>query len=198
MNFLDNKKLIKIGSDDEMLERKTSNFVRNGKVYILGDFDETISRYVIPDLTDMVAEGVNRSDLVIPFYINSYGGEANELDGLMSMINMAKSTGITIVTYNIGVACSCGSLLACVGDKRFMYRGASNLMHLGSIATESKTYEQAKRNSVLTKDFFDNTVRTYVENSKMDEKEVRRVLADDMFWMNAKECKKRGLVDYIV
>lgn len=197
MDFL-GKKLIKIDGDDEPQERKTCNFVRNGKVYILGDFDNTISRYVIPDLTDMVAEGINRSDLIIPFYINSYGGEANELDGLLSMIDMAKSTGITIVTYNIGVACSCGSILACVGDKRFMYRGASNLMHLGSIATESKTYEQAKRNSVLTKDFFDNTVQIYTQNSKMDEKEVRRILADDMFWMNAKECKKRGLIDHII
>lgn len=67
----------------------------------------------------------------IEIYINSYGGYASELLGLLSLIELAKSEGIKIKTYNIGCAYSCGSLLAVVGDERYMYRYADNLPHLG-------------------------------------------------------------------
>ena len=111
-------------------ERKSCNFVKNGKVYILGDFDDSISRYVIPDLADMIAEGAGQKETMIPIYINSWGGEADKLESILSLLSIASRNGIRIVTYNIGVAYSCGSMLAAAGDYRFMSKSARNMMHL--------------------------------------------------------------------
>lgn len=179
-------------------ERKSCNFVKNGKVYILGDFDDSISRYVIPDLADMIAEGAGQKDTMIPIYINSWGGEADKLESILSLLSIANRNGIKIVTYNIGVAYSCGSMLAAAGDYRFMSKSARNMMHLGEIGSLSRTYEQLKRNSRDVKDFFDETVRFYRDHSKMTEKKIREILNDDMYWMGAKECLRLGLCDEII
>ena len=82
-------------------DRKSSNFVRNGRVYILGDFDDTISRYVVPDFNDLISDSVGQKDATIPIYINSFGGEADKLQSLLSLIAMAKSVGIGIMTLTL-------------------------------------------------------------------------------------------------
>ena len=161
-------------------ERKSCNFVKNGKVYILGDFDDSISRYVIPDLADMIAEGAGQKETMIPIYINSWGGEADKLESILSLLSIASRNGIRIVTYNIGVAYSCGSMLAAAGDYRFMSKSARNMMHLGEIGSLSRTYEQLKRNSRDVKDFFDETVRFYRDHSKMTEKKILSALLGDV------------------
>lgn len=184
------------GPDTE--ERKSCNFVKNGKVYILGDFDDSISRYVIPDLADLISDGAVQRDTAIPIYINSMGGEADKLESVLSLLSIAQQNGIKIITYNIGVAYSCASMLAAAGDYRFMSQSARNMMHLGEIGSLSRTYEQLKRNSRDVKDFFDETVRFYRDHSKMTEKKIREILNDDMYWMGAKECLKLGLCDEII
>lgn len=179
-------------------ERKSCNFVKNGKVYILGDFDDSISRYVIPDLADLIAEGAGQKDTMIPIYINSGGGEADKLESILSLLSIANRNGIRIVTYNIGIAYSCASMLAAAGDYRFMSKSARNMMHLGEIGSLTKTYEQLKRNNRDIKDFFDETVRFYKDHSKMTEKKIREIMNDDIYWMGAKECLRLGLCDEIL
>ena len=56
--------------------------------------------------------------------------------GLISVIDIAKSHGIKIVTYNIGVAYSCGSMLSILGDYRIMHKYATNLPHLGQASID--------------------------------------------------------------
>ena len=182
--------------DSEMGDdRKSSNFVKNGKVYILGDFDCTISRYVIPDFVDLVGACSGQRDAIIPMYINSFGGDAHELFGLLSAMDLARIVGVRIYTYNIGVAYSCGSLLAVSGDQRFMSKNARNLMHLGESSRIASTYEQLKRTNKDTMDFFDKIVGIYKERTKMTEAKIRKILEDDLYFMGAKECLRLGLVD---
>lgn len=179
-------------------DRKSANYVRNGRVYILGDFDESIAKFVIPDLNEMISDASGQKDVTIPFYINSCGGEADQLQSLLALINIAKSMDIRIMTFVLGNAYSCGSLLAIVGDVRLMGAGARHMMHMGEIGSSSKTYEQLKRNNKDAKDFFDDTVKMYVDYTKMNEKQVQEILKDDMYWMDAKQCLKLGLCDSIV
>jgi ATP-dependent protease ClpP protease subunit len=179
-------------------DRKSSNFVRNGKVYIMGDFDESISRYVIPDLNELITEAASQKDVTIPIYINSMGGEADKLQSILGLMSVANSLGIKIMTFVLGCAYSCASLLAVSGNVRVMASGARHMMHLGEIGSSSKTYEQLKRNDKDAKDFFNDTVRTYVEHTKMTEKQVKEILKDDMYWMDAKQCLKLGLCDTVV
>lgn len=179
-------------------ERKSTNFVRNGRVYILGDFDDSISKYVVPDMIELVNQINGAKDPVIPIYINSAGGEADKLQSLLSIFAIARQCGVRIATYNIGVAYSCGSLLAVSGDVRFMSAGARNMMHLGSTTTINSTYEQLKRNTKDAREFFDDTVAIYAEHTKLSPKKIREILNDDMYWMNSKECLKAGLCDIVI
>ena len=155
-------------------DRKSTNFVRNGRVYILGDFDESIAKYVVPDLNEMISDASGQKDVTIPFYINSCGGESDQLQSILSLITIAKSMGINIMTFVVGNAYSCGSLLAIHGDVRLMARGARHMMHMGEIGSSSKTYEQLKRNNKDAKDFFDDTVKMYVNCTKMTDKQWAR------------------------
>ena len=64
----------------DMENKKTKNFVTDdGNVYILGDFDSTISTEVIPILMSLIDQMAARKNPEIHIYINSPGGDACEL-----------------------------------------------------------------------------------------------------------------------
>lgn len=189
---------MKIESEAEVTPKLSQNFVRGNQVYILGDFDKTISSNVIPDLVELVNNMKYAKNPEIEFYINSYGGYANELLGILSLIELAKSEGIKIKTYNIGCAYSCGSLLAVVGDERFMYRYADNLPHLGQVIINSQTVEQLQRGAKHAVDWFSTIMEIYSIHTKMPKKTLMKVLKDDNYHMNADECLQHGFCDQII
>lgn len=173
------------------------NFVKNGVVYILGEFDNTISKNVIPEIVKMIEEKKRISESKIDIYINSPGGLVHELIGLLSVLQLAKNAGVTICTYNIGIAHSCGSLLFIFGDVRAMYRNAESLMHLGCAGDFCSTYEQLERSTNRTKWHFDRIVNMYVEHTKMNRRKVEKLLKDDNCYMDADTCLKNGICDEI-
>ena len=179
-------------------EVSKENFVKDGKVYILGPFDRSISQNVIPGMADIIGTVASEKNATMVIYINSFGGYVSELLSVLSMIELAKHVGITVITHVIGCAYSCGSILAIHGDHRLMYRNANHLMHLGSQGAVSETHEQLKRNTKRAKKWFDTIVKMYVDHTKMTEEQVRKILSDDSYYIDAKECKKLGLCDEII
>lgn len=167
-------------------------------MYILGDFDKTISTNVIPELNDLIDTMKFAKEPEIEIYINSYGGYASELLGLLSCIDLAKKNGIKVITYNIGCAYSCGSLLAVVGDHKFMYRYADNVPHLGQIFLTPQTVEQLERGTKHAIDWFSIIIEIYALYTKMPKKMLIKVLKDDDYHMNAEECLKYGFCDEII
>ena len=192
--------LIKMAETVTIPEKEYSkeNFVKDGKVYILGPFDRSISKNVIPEFMNLIGSECMAKDPGIPIYINSYGGFASELISLLSIIDLAKSAEIPIMTYNLGVAFSCGSLLAVYGDKRYMGKHATNLMHLGSIESKSHTMLQIERNHSYDKAFFNKIIGIYEEHTKMKRDEIEKALSDDCYYLDAKQCLKKGLCDEII
>jgi len=184
---------------DDDLSKKILNYVdSNGNVYILGEFDSTISQYVVPALLKKMQEEADKPDGQIWFYINSRGGYCSELYNLLSLIDMAKSMGIKIYTVVMGNAYSCGSMLAIHGDHRAIYKYGRHLAHLGQQADSVSTFKQIERSTTKMIEHFENIVQMYKDNTKMPEKMIREVLLDDSFYMNAEECKKYGFVDEII
>lgn len=179
-------------------EVSKENFIKDGKIYILGPFDRSISQNIIPGIADLIGNSISEKNAALVFYINSFGGYAAEMLSVLAMIELAKKMGITVITHNIGVAYSCASLLAVHGDHRIMYRNAKNLMHLGSTAFESKTFEQLERGHENAKKWFNTIVQMYVEHTKMNEADVKKALMDDNYYLDAKQCKKLGLCDEII
>ena len=182
----------------EVAKKAQENFVRANRIFILGPFDRSISEKVIPDFLDLIDLIKTEKEPVIEIYINSHGGYASELMGLLSVIQMAKSFGIKIVTYNIGVAYSCGSLLAVIGDYKFMYRYADNLPHLGQACMCPQTFEQLNRNTKHIASWFNTIADIYAKHTKVSKKELIKILKDDDYHMDADECLKKGFCDEII
>lgn len=178
-------------------DKALENFVRGNRVYILGPFDRSISSTVVPDLRDLIDMMETAKEPVIEFYINSHGGYAAELLSLISLIHMAKSVGIKIVTYNLGIAYSCGSLLAVMGDYKYMSRYADNLPHLGQAFICPTTVEQLERGARHVADWFSTIIDIYAQNTKISKKELTKILKDDECHLNAEECLKYGFCDEI-
>lgn len=179
-------------------EKAQENFVRGNRVYILGPFDRSISSNVVPDLLELIDVMAATKDPVIEFYINSHGGYAAELLSLASLIQMAKAQGIKIVTYNLGVAYSCGSMLAVMGDYKYMSRYADNLPHLGQAFIAPTTIEQLERGTKHVADWFSKILSIYAENTKISKKELIKILKDDECHLNAEECLNYGFCDEII
>lgn len=177
----------------------SKNFVdENGNVYILGDFDKTISTEVVPKLVDVIDKLSSTRNPIINVYINSYGGYCHELYALLTLLAKAKAQGISIVTIVLGVAMSCGSLLAVFGDHRVMWKYGTHLMHYGQTFLNPTTPLQLERESKNAKIHFDNLVKLYSENTKLSVTQIKEFMKDDSMYLTAQDCLKYGLVDEIV
>ena len=62
--------------EDSKIDSMTSdsvsdeNFVKNGKIYILGAFDESISQKVIPDFIELIGKKKSTKNAEIEIYLN--------------------------------------------------------------------------------------------------------------------------------
>ena len=163
----------------------------------MGDFDRSISSEVIPGLMNIISMKRNTVNPIIEIYINSHGGYAHELFGLMSIIDIGRSYGIKFITYNIGLAASCGSLLAVYGDHRYMSKFATNLMHLGQAGSMFSTFKQMERQNENNKKHFNKIIDIYTATTKLDKKKITELLTDDSLYLDPKQCLKYGLCDEV-
>ena len=90
---------------EDKLDKKKCNFVDDaGNFYILGEFDESISQNIVPNLIKKIAEEEDKPNPQIWFYINSNGdifsldfGETNIGDRKLSFI-------LTEISLNSGTS----------------------------------------------------------------------------------------------
>lgn len=184
---------------EEQSKMKVLNFVSNdGDVFILGEFDDSISQNVVPALVKHIDEIADDKDPYIRVYINSNGGQCRQLLALMALLSVAKQKGIKIITINLGIAYSCGSMLAIFGDERYMYRYARNLMHLGQQGDSVSTFKQIDRVNKAMIEHFETIVQIYKKHTKMSEDMIRKEISDDSYFLNASDCIKYGFADKII
>lgn len=182
----------------ETIKLTQTNFVRENNVYIFGDFDESISSNVVPELTKLITTESEKKNGRINFFINSNGGNVRELHALLALINMAKANNILITTTVLGNAYSCASMLAIVGEKRFIYEGAFHLMHLGTVVTGVETVEQNKRNALKTEKHFNFIVSLYDRHTKMPKADIIEAVKDNDYYIDAQDCIKLGFADFVI
>lgn len=181
-------------SDDKTI----LNYVKEDDIYILGSFDETISQNIISLMPDIIKRKSELKNSCINFYINSTGGYTNELFGLIYFIEQAKKQNIKINTHIIGDAYSCASYLSVLGDYRTMNKYSHQLLHYGTVYAVNQTPTQVARYNKLTDEHFNNLVDIYVKHTKMNRKEIEKLMSDDYCFLNAQECLKNGLIDEII
>lgn len=178
-----------------MGKKETLNFIENDIIFIHGKFDDTISTHVISGFFDLVKNESKKKDGKIVIDINSYGGYAHVLYQLLAIIENAKSAGVVVETRALGVAMSCGSILAASGTKghRFIGENTTHLCHLGSAAFWVRTDLQLDRLYKDGKTHFDRVRNLYKKYAKIPD--LEDVIKDDNLYIYDEQCIEWGLAD---
>jgi len=174
----------------------TLNFVKDGKIFIHGNFEDNISKEVIPQLIKRIEEEKLKKQGKIQFYIDSNGGYTRYLMDLLGLIENAKDNGVIIETFVFSYAYSCGSMLACAGTKGHRYIGehAEHLCHLGQTGTGGvKNDTELERRASRSKSHFDFVRKLYKKYAKI--KDLEKAIANDDYFIRGKDIITNGLAD---
>lgn len=174
-------------------------FFKNNTLYVLGEFNQDISNNIIPEMQDFLIDLDDLKNPKFEIVINSPGGYTNELYSLLSYLDLMKKKNIKIITRVIGDAHSCASILACYGDERYMSKYSNHLLHYGNYPVSSfKTPQDVDRLAEMTKKDMEKTIEIYSQHSRLRKSQLRKFLANDNLYLDAKTCLDYGLCDFIV
>jgi ATP-dependent protease ClpP protease subunit len=130
---------------------------------------------------------------VIKLHITSYGGL---IHAAFSAIDCIKASKIPIHTIVDGYAASAATLISICGDKRYINKNASMLIHQlrsgvwGKMSEIEDDYENLKKMHEQIKNI-------YEEHTLLKKKDITNILKHDLDW-SAQECLDKGLVDEIL
>ena len=126
----------------------------------------------------------------IYLHINSYGGG---VFAAFAAIDFIKNSEIPVHTIIEGASASAATLMSVVGEKRYMCKNASMLIHQLSSWTEGKMNELEDEFHNL-EDMMGHIKSIYIEHTKLKKTELAKILKHDRWW-DFDKCKKHGLFD---
>jgi ATP-dependent protease ClpP protease subunit len=129
----------------------------------------------------------------IKLHISSYGGSLFDLMGVIDTIRTLKTP---VWSYIQGYAASCGSLMAVVCKKRFIYRNSYSLIHQLSSGC-SGNWRQIEDDFYNCSILMDDIRKIYLEHTKFTPEKLEEILRKDI-WLRAEECLEYGVVDEIL
>jgi len=131
----------------------------------------------------------------IKIHIDSYGGTAYQIFGLLSVMENSKTP---IYTYATGAAMSCGFMLLICGHKRFAHKYSTPLYHQVS-SWMGGTLEDMKERVAETKRLQKLLENIIIQNTKLTRTKLKEVNAKKLDWyMTPQEALAWGVVDEIV
>lgn len=172
-----------------------TNFVAGTKCYINQEMNDETCSHMIADLYHIIEDPATRT---IDIIINSPGGDVRTLKSIITCLSFAKKSGIIVNTVVSGLAASCASLLAVIGDNRIIGEYARHFIHFGtSIAPVTKETEIEKAN-IYNKEHIKFAKDIYLKYTNITKDKLDKIMEDEYGFLNAKDCKKYGFVDTIV
>ena len=160
------------------------------------DIDETLTE-LIKEIILINAQDAGKpveERVPIKLFIYSYGGELN---AAFALIAACEASETPVITVNVGVAMSAGLLLLLAGERRYAFRHSQALIHSGSVAGMSGTYEQMAQAQAA----YDREVkhmREYIlERTAIPEKVFARRKAQD-WYLSVEEQLSYGIVHQVV
>lgn len=167
-----------------------------GIIHIV-DFDEgSLCQFL-----DGYTMALNSGSKILPIEIDSYGGEVDVLNEMLSKIEDFKSKGGIVVTYCGSKAMSCGSVLLASGSKgyRFVSPRAHVMIHEVSGIEFGKLNDQKngiKHTEVLNQELFEYLDAAAGKEPGYFEALCTKNKNADVF-LTAKQCLEHSLVDEI-
>jgi ATP-dependent protease ClpP protease subunit len=184
--------------DSELRQTHKLNFVDGDNVFIYGEFDKSFPECVISPLIKLVESKKQLKNGTINIYIDSNGGYARMVWNVVSILEEAKKSGVTIKTYVFGSAYSCGSILAIVGseNERYISRNAEHVVHLGATGTRVQTNLQLEREVGAMKKHFERVVAHYKKYCNIPN--IEDALKDDSFFIFDKDIIRNKMADKFI
>lgn len=130
--------------------------------------------------------------------LNTGGGNVDTGFAIYDHIeNNIKPRGITIITENVGLAASMGSIIYMVGDKRGMSANSRVMIHKpkGGIYGDS---DEMTAYLELLKSYEEQAVEVYMKSGQTKEVVLTWLKSGVDKWITAKESLKLGLATYII
>ena len=161
----------------------------------------TVSGVIDAQLADEVVEQLITLDSMpgtgaIGMRISSPGGSLMDVLGICDVM---KTLRRPIVTIAIGKAMSGGALVMSSGQYRYVGKHSLVMLHRPELTSDSWSFgfDDLKLLEVAFGKMEDQVYRLLAENTNRPENEIRRVLADEM-WFTAEEAVAFGLADGIL
>lgn len=129
----------------------------------------------------------------IYLWIHSYGGDLEQCNALIDII---ESSRIPIVTIAMGVAMSAGFMLFLAGHKRLAFKHSNLMVHSGSAAF-SGTAEQIEQAQKNYRKQIEGMKKYILERTEISEKLFNKNKSKD-WYLSGKDLEKYKIVDKIV
>ena len=129
----------------------------------------------------------------IKLHMQSLGGE---LMPSFYICDLIKNIETPVHVYVDGYVASAAASIAVCGDKRFMTKHSSILIHQLKSSSTGKFNEMKEEMSNLNL-FMNNLREIFLENTKLTEKELETLLFSDI-WLPSDKCIEYGIVDEII
>ena len=129
----------------------------------------------------------------IKLHMQSLGGE---LMPSFYICDLIKNIETPVHVYIDGYVASAAASIAVCGDKRFMTKHSSILIHQLKAASSGKFNELKEEMSNLNL-FMNNLREIFLENTKLTENELETLLFSDI-WLPSEKCIEYGIVDEII
>lgn len=165
--------------------------------FFINDF----SAQMVRAFSNCITDAIELSQQILPIYIESPGGDAYALQGVMSNMCAARKKGLRFATITTGQAMSAGAFVFCYGDQglRFMGEEATIMLHGLSSGYEGKISEM----NDYSKNLEDGQYALYEKISKHLKKhpgwlkKQMDIRKDKDWFLNAKEALELGIADHI-
>ena len=197
---------------------QSMNYIIDNQVYILGDFEDEGMNELIGELSNKILKlpQMPKFDTsikienpyiiddpkrpVIDFFIDSYGGYANMLNDLSTLINLAKYKGAIVRTTVLSNAFSCGSLLAIQGTQgyRLMSHDAQHLVHFGTNVVQVSTEREIPERTRHIRENKRAILSKYKTYTKISDEELNKYKNCETGYINAKRCLRLEFCDWII
>ncbi len=196
--YTNRRRIVNETEEEDSDDSLNVKVINKNHIYLYGEIDMSVAL----DFNTKFNESVTKYkkvcldidiEPVFNIHINSCGGV---IVAALSMIETIKRSKCKIHTYIEGECSSAATLIAVIGDKRFMGENSLMLIHQlrsGFWGTASDFAEENKNN----KKFMKIIKNIYLKHTSIDSDAMEKMLLKDSY-MTSKKTKKMGLIDEII
>lgn len=187
------------GNNDSISDQTPRNYMFGESIFILDTITSFNCSHLIGDLTSFVLNETNRGKTV-NVIINSPGGEVDTMKTIIGLMNLGKCYDIVFTTFVLGIAGSAASMIAINGDYRYISDISKHFVHFGTIYDVTQKRSEIQKIYTQNEEYAESMVELYLKccKGKLSKDTLLKLESDERGYLNAKDCLKYGLCDFII